>query len=139
MTDTIADEEWSGYFYYDVTADSDNFSQETELVNKTRSYGDAVVVPMIWSVMLAVGLVGNGLVLYVMVRHAERQTTNCFIANLALSDLTFLAVVIPMTMMHYIFHTWPMGAFMCRFNYYMTYVSIYTLYTSVLQPIGLYF
>ncbi len=94
-----------------------------DAVNSSLTIGDTVVVPVMWITLLTVGMVGNGLVLYVMVRHAERQTTNCFIANLALSDLTFLIVVIPMTMMHYVLQTWTMGDFMCRFNYYMTYVS----------------
>ena len=93
-------------------------------VNSSMTIGDIIIVPAIWTVLLVVGVLGNGLVLYIMMRYAERQTTNCFIINLALSDLTFLTVVIPMTMMHYVLRTWTMGEFMCRFNYYMTYVSV---------------
>jgi hypothetical protein len=92
-------------------------------VNSSMTIGDTIIVPAIWTTLLVMGVLGNGLVLYIMMRHAERQTTNCLIINLALSDLTFLVVVIPMTMMHYVLQTWTMGEFMCRFNYYMTYVS----------------
>lgn len=118
---TVTLTNWSSVGTNDVI----NVLVRNDTANRTRpqTIGDVVVVPVVWSVLYVVGVLGNGLVLYVMMRHAERQTTNCFITNLALSDLTFITVVIPMTMMHYVLQTWTMGEFMCRFNYYMTYVS----------------
>lgn len=95
--------------------------------NGTRSGGliveDQVIVPLLWGTIILIGLLGNGLVVYVMLRYGERQTTNCYIVNLAFTDLAFVLIVVPFTMLHYVMHHWMYGVFMCKFALYMSYVS----------------
>nr|AKQ63059.1 orphan G-protein coupled receptor 54 [Platynereis dumerilii] len=87
-------------------------------------YLEQVLVPILWGLIIIVGLLGNGLVVYVMLRYGERQTTNCYIVNLAFTDLAFVLVCVPFTMLHYIYPLWPLGQFMCKFTLYMTYVLV---------------
>lgn len=84
---------------------------------------DNVVVPVIWSILVLIGFLGNGLVVYVMLCYGELKATNRYITNLALTDLAFIIIVVPPTMMHYVLDTWIFGEVMCKFHMYMIYVS----------------
>ena len=50
--------------------------------------------------------------------------TNWYIINLALTDLLFIIIAVPSTMMHYVYPQWTFGVFICKFHMYMIYVSI---------------
>ena len=85
---------------------------------------DFVVVPAVWSLFIVTGVLGNGLVVYVMLRHGERKATNCYVVNLALTDLAFISLVAPFTMMHYVqLSSWVLGDVLCKLHMYMVYVS----------------
>lgn len=99
------------------------FAAENSVGTRTD---DQIVVPTIWGFIMALGLFGNLLVAYVMVRFADRSATNCFVVNLALTDLAFTVVVIPLTMIHYVLPSWNLGAACCKFLMYTIYVSIGT-------------
>lgn len=81
------------------------------------------VVPVIWAILIIVGAVGNGLVLYILLRFGERSVTNIYIINLALADLAFLLIVVPITAVSFAMPTWVFGDGMCRFFMYTIYVS----------------
>ena len=89
----------------------------------TSRIDDLVVVPVAWGVLIITGVIGNGLVIYVMLRHGERKATNCYIVNLALTDLAFILIVVPFTMMHYVLPSWILGVALCRLHMYMIFVS----------------
>ncbi|ELU06873.1 hypothetical protein CAPTEDRAFT_90418, partial [Capitella teleta] len=56
----------------------------------------AYVVPVVFSLIFLVGVVGNSLVIFIILRNkAMRTTPNIFIGSLALGDLLLLLVPVP--------------------------------------------
>lgn len=104
-------------------------SETADMVMKT--------LPRIVMILIAItGLTGNSIVLYIIVKHRDMRTvTNYFVANLAITDITFLVLcVIPTVIVIGGIH-WPLGGFMCRVNSYFQYVSICNLILPP-KPIG---
>lgn len=89
----------------------------------SRRTDDLVVVPTVWGALVVLGIAGNLSVVCVMLRHGDRNATNYYVINLALTDLAFTAIVIPLTMIHYVMKSWMFGLFACKFLMYTTYVS----------------
>lgn len=57
-----------------------------------------VVVPIIFGLIVSVGLFGNGLVVLVVACNQQmRSTTNLLIINLAVADLLFITFCVPFT------------------------------------------
>ncbi len=83
-----------------------------------------VVIPILIFLLVFVGVVGNGMVLFVICRHRDMKTiTNYFIANLAVSDVAFLLTcAIPSALV--IGGVLNMEVAMCKGNNYIMYVSI---------------
>ncbi|XP_074061773.1 neuropeptides B/W receptor type 1 [Macrotis lagotis] len=90
-----------------------------------------IVVPVIYSVICAVGLTGNTAVLYVLLRAPRMKTvTNLFILNLAIADELF-TLVLPINIADYLLLQWPFGELMCKLiisiDQYNTFSSLYFL------------
>ena len=51
---------------------------------------DFIIVPVFFGMEIFLAFLGNGLVVYVMLMFGESNTTNCYIVNLALTDLVSL-------------------------------------------------
>ncbi|KAM4684534.1 LOW QUALITY PROTEIN: neuropeptides B/W receptor type 1 [Amazona ochrocephala] len=90
-----------------------------------------LTVPVIYSVICAVGLIGNTAVIYVILKDPKMKTvTNIFILNLAIADELF-TLVLPMNIADYKLLQWPFGEFMCKLiisiDQYNTFSSIYFL------------
>lgn len=83
----------------------------------------AIVVPIIWILLVIIGIIGNGLVIYTLLKNGEITATNCYIINLAIADLTFVVIVVPFTAASYATPHWIFGDFICRTAIYMIYVS----------------
>lgn len=86
-----------------------------------------LAVMIMYAIVCLIGLLGNTLVIYVVLRFSNMQTvTNMYILNLAIADECFL-IGIPflITTMH--LRHWAFGAFMCKA--YMVSTSI-TQFTS---------
>uniref|UniRef100_A0A8C1UY06 G-protein coupled receptors family 1 profile domain-containing protein n=1 Tax=Cyprinus carpio TaxID=7962 RepID=A0A8C1UY06_CYPCA len=72
-----------------------------------------VVLPVLYSTVFIVGLLGNALVLCVLVRHRHRcSLTDVCVLSLAVSDLLFLASL--PVWAHSAVHGWALGSFMCH-------------------------
>ncbi|KAM9329817.1 G-protein coupled receptor 54-like [Gastrophryne carolinensis] len=85
---------------------------------------DAWLVPLFFSLIMLVGLVGNSLVIYVITKHKQMKTvTNFYIANLATTDITFLVCCVPFTATLYPLPSWVFGDFMCRGVNYLQQVT----------------
>jgi len=119
---------------------------EAESGNGTNNTNDASVasdrftfvlfrlaVPILFSVITLSGLVGNGLVIYVIVSRERMQTvTNLLLLNLAVADLAFVVVVPPFTAFQMAAEWWPFGDVACRLLHYLVNVTAYvTVYTLV--------
>ncbi|XDV45184.1 hypothetical protein PO909_013321 [Leuciscus waleckii] len=74
----------------------------------------SVVITFVYFVVCAVGLCGNTLVIYVILRYAKMKTvTNIYILNLAVADvlcmLSLPFIAIQLLLLH-----WPFGSAICR-------------------------
>ncbi|KAK2142246.1 hypothetical protein LSH36_980g00016 [Paralvinella palmiformis] len=115
----------NAYYYY----------MDEEAVNRLLFYYVlwTFVCPIIFSIIIAAGTVGNALVIYVILSRSAMQTvTNILLLNLAISDVAFLLICVPLTAYKYVAATWPFGDPMCKLVNYVIYVTAYvTVYTLV--------
>nr|XP_020455476.1 delta-type opioid receptor-like [Monopterus albus] len=93
----------------------------------------AIVITTLYSIVCVVGLVGNVLVMYIIVRYTKMKTaTNIYIFNLALAD-ALVTSTLPFQSVNYLMGTWPFGAMLCKtvisIDYYNMFTSIFTLTT----------
>lgn len=88
---------------------------------------------VLYGIVCLVGLVGNTLVIYVVLRFSKMQTvTNMYILNLALADEMFL-IGLPFLIITFVFKAWPFGSIMCKL--YMTSTSIVQFTSSLLLTV----
>ncbi|XP_072316560.1 opioid receptor, delta 1b [Eucyclogobius newberryi] len=100
----------------------------------------------LYSVICVVGLLGNVLVMYGVVRYTKMKTaTNIYIFNLALAD-ALATSTLPFQSAKYLMGTWPFGELLCKaviaIDYYNMFTSIFTLtmmsvdrYIAVCHPV----
>ncbi|XP_072211624.1 delta-type opioid receptor isoform X2 [Excalfactoria chinensis] len=106
----------------------------------------AIVITALYSVVCVVGLLGNVLVMYGIVRYTKMKTaTNIYIFNLALAD-ALATSTLPFQSAKYLMETWPFGELLCKLvlsiDYYNMFTSIFTLtmmsvdrYVAVCHPV----
>lgn len=88
---------------------------------------DNLVTLLVFGLIFALGVVGNSLVIAVLVRRRagqRRGTTNIFIFNLGVADLSYLLFCVPFQSTVYMLPTWVLGAFICKFVHYFFTVSM---------------
>ncbi|KAK6476170.1 somatostatin receptor type 5-like [Huso huso] len=74
----------------------------------------AIIIPIIYSIVFAVGLGGNTLAIYVVLRYTKMKTvTNIYILNLAVADELFM-LGLPFLATQNALSYWPFGIFLCR-------------------------
>ncbi|KAM7420490.1 hypothetical protein PAMA_014958 [Pampus argenteus] len=112
----------------------------------TRSLIIAVCITALYSLICVVGLLGNVLVMYGVVRYTKMKTaTNIYIFNLALADALSTSTL-PFQSAKYLMRTWPFGELLCKvviaIDYYNMFTSIFTLtmmsvdrYIAVCHPV----
>ncbi|XP_056300140.1 opioid receptor, delta 1b [Pseudoliparis swirei] len=106
----------------------------------------AVCITGLYSLICVVGLLGNVLVMYGVVRYTKMKTaTNIYIFNLALAD-ALATSTLPFQSAKYLMSTWPFGEVLCKvviaIDYYNMFTSIFTLtmmsvdrYIAVCHPV----
>nr|XP_056722275.1 somatostatin receptor type 5 [Euleptes europaea] len=106
----------------------------------------SVLIPIIYLLVCAIGLSGNTLVIYVVLRYAKMKTvTNIYILNLAIADVLFM-LGLPFLATHNAISYWPFGSFLCRlvtaFDGINQFTSIFCLtvmsldrYVAIVHPI----
>ncbi|KAG9279291.1 delta-type opioid receptor [Astyanax mexicanus] len=106
----------------------------------------AISITALYSVICVVGLLGNILVMYGVVRYTKMKTaTNIYIFNLALAD-ALATSTLPFQSAKYLMNTWPFGEPLCKLviaiDYYNMFTSIFTLtmmsvdrYIAVCHPV----
>lgn len=83
------------------------------------------MVPILFGLMTIIGVAGNSLVIYVIIRHGQMKTvTNYYIVNLAITDISFLLFCAPFTATLFYPSPWLFGAFLCKFVFMMMQVSV---------------
>lgn len=105
-----------------------------------------VVTAVVYSIVFFIGLVGNTLAIYVVLRYVKMKTvTNIYILNLALADELYI-LGIPFLGTNSVLSYWPYGDFFCKVcitadamsqfasTYCLTVMSI-DRYLAVVHPI----
>ncbi|XP_060631285.2 kappa-type opioid receptor [Anolis sagrei] len=105
-----------------------------------------IIITAVYSVVFVVGLVGNSLVMFVIIRYTKMKTaTNIYIFNLALAD-ALVTTTMPFQSTEYLMNSWPFGDVLCKIvisiDYYNMFTSIFTLtmmsvdrYIAVCHPV----
>uniref|UniRef100_A0A4W4HE24 G-protein coupled receptors family 1 profile domain-containing protein n=1 Tax=Electrophorus electricus TaxID=8005 RepID=A0A4W4HE24_ELEEL len=88
-------------------------------------------LPVVYSIICAVGLTGNTAVIYVILKAPKMKTvTNMFILNLAIADDLF-TLVLPINIAEHLLNYWPFGEVLCKvilsIDHYNIFSSIYFL------------
>lgn len=100
----------------------------------------AIIVPIVFTIVVVIGFIGNMLVIIVIISNKRMvNTTNILILSLALADLFFIVFCVPFTAAAYILPQWPFGKAWCKIMQYLTYVCAYaSVYTLVLMSLDRY-
>ena len=86
----------------------------------------SVVSAALYTLICVTGLMGNGLVIFVVLRYAKMKTvTNMYILNLAVADLCFL-IGLPFLIITSILQRWIFGFVICKLFYISTSINWYT-------------
>ncbi|XP_036389228.1 nociceptin receptor [Megalops cyprinoides] len=105
-----------------------------------------ITIVVVYMIVCVVGLVGNCLVMYVIIRYTKMKTaTNIYIFNLALADSLVLATL-PFQGTDVFLGFWPFGNVLCKvvlsIDYYNMFTSTFTLtmmsvdrYIAVCHPV----
>ncbi|KAL4658736.1 galanin receptor type 1-like [Arapaima gigas] len=103
---------------------------------------EVVIVPVIFGFIFLVGVVGNTLVMVVIGRTKSRRsksTTNTFILNLSIADLSFLLFCVPFQATIYSLSDWVFGAFLCKsVHYFVTVSMLVSIFTLVTMSVDRY-
>ncbi|CAL1588475.1 unnamed protein product [Knipowitschia caucasica] len=109
--------------YTGTCNDNNNSSHVPQIPVETTT----LVTAAIFIIVFIVGLLGNTLVIYVVVRYTKMKTvTNLYILNLALADELYV-FGIPFLCTQNVLSYWPYGEFLCKV--YMT-ADIMSQFTS---------
>ena len=92
------------------------------------------IVPVIFSLITFIGVVGNTLVIHVILcKQKMRTVTNLLLLNLAFADLSFVIICPPFTAYSFATAEFPFGNVICKMMHYLLNVTAYvTVYTLVL-------
>ncbi|MGH0139130.1 UNVERIFIED_CONTAM: hypothetical protein FKN15_068851 [Acipenser sinensis] len=92
----------------------------------TKLLGVQITLIAAYSLIILLGLVGNSLVIYMIVKYKNMRTvTNYFIANLALADLMVDSLCLPFTLVYTLLDEWKFGAVMCHLVPYSQALSVH--------------
>lgn len=99
------------------------------------------ILGSLYSLIFLIGITGNSLVVYVVVRNKTMQSvTNLFIMNLALSDILMCMLAVPFTPISFFQEYWVLGKFLCQIVNFSMGVSVYvSTLTSLAIAIDRYF
>ena len=110
----------------DFLSDSYSMYYNDNATVEAASLGpSAVLVPLTLGIIAVLAVVGNALVIYIVLRYRNMRSsvTNFYIMNVAISDIVFVVICVPLTSVSYGMTYWPFGQFFCKLNAYMQCVS----------------
>uniref|UniRef100_A0A0A9YNR1 Somatostatin receptor type 4 n=1 Tax=Lygus hesperus TaxID=30085 RepID=A0A0A9YNR1_LYGHE len=121
-------------WFHDSSTYPNGSRNETDLFCSTFNQPTLVIFAQIlYALVCIVGLLGNSLVIYVVLRFSKMQTvTNMYIVNLAVADECFL-IGIPFLIATMSLELWPFGHVMCKI--YMATTSINQFTSSIFLTI----
>ncbi|XP_034426938.1 galanin receptor type 2 [Hippoglossus hippoglossus] len=100
-------------------------------MNSSSWRTESLLVSSGFSLLFLLGTAGNSLVLAVLCRSGQMNTTNLFILNLGLADLCFIVLCVPFQATVYTLDQWLFGPVLCRLVHFFIFLtmhaSIFTL------------
>ncbi|XP_032872090.1 somatostatin receptor type 1-like [Amblyraja radiata] len=95
-------------------------------LGRERMDWDTIVISSVYALVCCVGVLGNALVIYVILRHTKMKTpTNIYILNLAVADELFMASM-PFLAISAALQHWPFGPSACRLVLSMDGMNMFT-------------
>ncbi|CAF0860814.1 unnamed protein product [Rotaria sp. Silwood1] len=93
-----------------------------------------------WILIAFAGIIGNSLVIFVAIRFEKlSNVTNCFIVNLAITDIVFLAFCMPFLVVQYTLDHWYFDQIFCKLLHFTSFLSVLvTVLTLVIMTIDRY-
>lgn len=123
-------------------------ADETSTANSLNTSGQVVHIPWVmslfifcYSLIFLLGLTGNCLVAFVVMRNKAMQTiTNIFITNLAISDILMCLLAVPFTPISFFLNSWIFGKALCHIVPMILCISVYvSTLTSTAIAVDRYF
>ncbi|XP_011142861.1 neuropeptide CCHamide-1 receptor-like [Harpegnathos saltator] len=94
-----------------VTRKADEEEEYIPYSDRPETY----IVPVILFLIMVIGLTGNGVLAFTILRHANmRNVPNTYVLSLALGDLLLIVISVPFTAIVYILDSWPFGLLLCK-------------------------
>ena len=124
-----------------TTAESVSSMTESDAFAEGVTFFAYNIVPVIFSTIIAIGFIGNSLVIIVIVLNKKmRSTTNYLILNLAAIDLMYVATNMPLVVIFvYDNNSWRFGNVMCKLWSFQNDISLVaSAYTLVMMSIERY-
>lgn len=106
------------------TSSRDETTEPADLMNSHPQL--SAIWIFLYSVIWVVGVFGNVMVLYVVIKYKTmRNTTNIFIACLSISDLAICFFAIPFTLASALQPTWKLGVAICKLIPFILTTSVF--------------
>lgn len=117
-----------------------NITNDTWYENDGPSLHTRIGFASAWVFIAVVGIIGNSLVICVAIRFQKlNNVTNCFIVNLAITDIVFLSFCMPLLVVQYTLEHWYFNQIFCKLLNFISYVSVLvTVQTLVVMTIDRY-
>ncbi|XP_006868912.1 PREDICTED: c-C chemokine receptor type 1 [Chrysochloris asiatica] len=110
---------------YGTTTEFDYGDATPCMKTDVKAFGDQLLPPL-YSLVFAIGLVGNILVVLVLMQYKRlKNMTSIYLLNLAISDLLFL-VTLPFWIDYKLKDNWGFGNFMCKLLSGFYYIGLYS-------------
>ncbi|XP_008429508.1 C-X-C chemokine receptor type 3-like [Poecilia reticulata] len=105
----------------------DNSYEDADVCDLTKSMDfEAVFIPVLYSVVFVVGILGNGLLIAVLMKNRKTwSVTDTFILHLALADVLLLLLLPLWAAQSASLAGWPFGTPLCKITGAMFTVSLY--------------
>uniref|UniRef100_A0A3B4G2N4 Neuropeptide Y receptor type 1-like n=2 Tax=Haplochromini TaxID=319058 RepID=A0A3B4G2N4_9CICH len=89
------------------------------------SVGGATFLIVAYSAVIAIGLLGNAGLVFIIARQQElRNVTNILIANLSCSDILMCIVCLPVTVIYTLMDRWVLGEALCKVTPFVQCMSV---------------
>ncbi|XP_008421375.1 neuropeptide Y receptor Y8a isoform X2 [Poecilia reticulata] len=89
------------------------------------SVGGATFLIVAYSAVIAIGLLGNAGLVFIITRQQElRNVTNILIANLSCSDILMCVVCLPVTVIYTLMDHWVLGEALCKVTPFVQCMSV---------------
>uniref|UniRef100_A0A6P7FCC0 Neuropeptide CCHamide-1 receptor-like n=1 Tax=Diabrotica virgifera virgifera TaxID=50390 RepID=A0A6P7FCC0_DIAVI len=103
--------------YSDICDNRTDAANDTVVIYPLETRPETYFVPVIFFVIFVVGVLGNGTLVMIFVRHKHmRNVPNTYIFSLALADLLVVITSVPFTSIIYTMESWPWGLLVCKIS-----------------------